>query len=113
MIDTFLHLTLQSISNRDAQRLLEFIVLNFDAIPEDKRQPFQNLHVELNNQYPPNSDSALPERVKKSLTQSVLSGCHAPFSELIVIYFRYVRDFPGDSPLIKAKKIEKLTRYVS
>lgn len=113
MIDSFLHLIQKSISDRNASKLLEFIVLNFDSIPADRRGSFQNLHQELNNQYPVSkSDSALSDRVKKSLTRNVLGGCHSGFSELIVIYFRYVRDFPGDSPLVKAKKIEKLTRYV-
>jgi len=110
-IDAFLGQILQSVSQRDGQRLTSCIVLDFDSLPEDRRRPYGDLHNELNQLYPSSKDSVLSNKVKQALPTDQLMSCHTAFTESITQYFRYVRDYVNDSALLKARKIEKLTRY--
>lgn len=111
-VDAFLGQILHSVSQRDGQRLIGFIVLDFDSLPEDRRQPYGDLHNELNQRYPAIKDAALSTKVKQALPADQLLSCHSAFTESIIQYFRYVRDYVNDSALLKARKIEKLTRSV-
>lgn len=112
-IDSFLGQILQSVNQRDGQRLTSFIILDFDSLSADRRQPYGDLHTELNQRYPVTKDAALSTKVKQALPADQLLSCHAAFTESIVQYFRYVRDYVNDSALLKARKIEKLTRHDS
>jgi len=111
-VDAFLGQILHSVSQRDGQRLTSFIILDFDSLPEDRRQPYGDLHNELNQRYPATKDAALSTKVRQALPPDQLLSCHSAFTESIVQYFRYVRDYVNDSALLKARKIEKLTRSV-
>ena len=113
VVDAFLGQILHSVSSRDGQRLTSFIVLDFDSLPAERRQPYGDLHIEVNQRYPTTKDAALSAKVKQALPADQLSSCHSAFTESIIQYFRYVRDYVNDSALLKARKIEKLTRSVT
>ncbi|KAK5106471.1 hypothetical protein LTS08_000590 [Lithohypha guttulata] len=112
-IDSFLQQIQHGITTHNGRRIADFLVLNFDNLDPEKQKPYQDLHNELNSRYPTNNnnkDAQLSNKVKNSLSSEALRSIHSPFCEAVIGYFRYVRDFAGDSGLLKARKIERVTK---
>lgn len=109
-ISSFLDRILQSVNAHDGKSIASLFVLDFDGLPPSQQKPYADLHSELNARFPPGKDTALSTKVKTTLSTDVLKGTHSAFCEAVIQYFRYVRDFAGDSGLSKARKIERLTK---
>ena len=110
MIETFLGQILQAVTSHQGSHIADLLVLNFDNLAPAQQKPYGDLHNELNQRYPPSNDAPLSTKVKKALPSEQLKATHSSFCEAIIQYFRYVRDFPNDSGLMKARKIERLTK---
>lgn len=116
VIDSFLSEIKKCVTQSDGNRLTEFMVLNLDGLPSHRQGPYNGLLQELNGQFSVAQDEVLSKRV----TQSLMSNDDSPdlqrfltrFSRCVVEYFHYVRDYPTDSNLQKAGKIESLTKSV-
>ena len=108
-IDSFLGQILQCLKTSDGQRATTFLVLNLESLPSQQQKSYLELHGELNSQFPSAKDAALSNKVRSILTADTLRGSHNAFCEAVISYFKYVRDFTGDSSLTKARKIERIT----
>lgn len=113
ILDSFLTEIVSSIRSKNGQRIAELIQLDFDSLPPGRQKPYAELNAELNAQYPASSnDSQLVTRCKAVLSQDEFGSFSPPFSDSIVHYFRYLRDFTTADNRAKASKIRQLTRYV-
>lgn len=117
VINSFLNEIKRCIEQGDGNRLTDFMVLNLDGLPADRQGPYNGLLQELNGQFTAAQDDALSKRVTQSLMNnnddgSDLQRFFTRFSRCVIEYFHYVRDYPTDSNLQKAGKIESLTKSV-
>lgn len=115
VINSFLNEIKKCVIQGNGARLTEFMVLNLDGLPPDKQAPYNGLLQELVSQFTTSQDTALPKRVTQILISNddeELQRFLARFSKCVVEYFYYVRDYPTDSNLQKARKIESLTKSV-
>jgi hypothetical protein len=111
ILDSFLTEIVSSIRSKNGQRIAELIQLDFDSLPPERQKPYAELNAELNTQYPASSnDSDLVTRCKSVLSQDEFGSFSSPFSDSIVHYFRYLRDFTTADNRAKALKIRQLTR---
>lgn len=115
VINSFLNEIKKCVVQGDGARLTGFMVLNLDGLSSDKQGPYNGLLQELISQFTPPQDTALPKRVTQILMSNDdddLQRFLTRFSRCVVEYFYYVRDYPTDSNLQKARKIESLTKSV-
>lgn len=111
ILDSFLTDIVSSIRSKNGQRIAELIQVDFDSLPPERQKPYAELNAELNTQYPASSnDSQLVTRCKNVLSQDEFGSFSSPFSDSIVHYFRYLRDFTTADNRAKALKIRQLTR---
>ncbi|KIW66097.1 hypothetical protein PV04_08301 [Phialophora macrospora] len=109
VLDSFLTEIVDSVRNKTAQRITDLIQLDFDALSPDRRKPYSDLNQELNQKYPPGGDGGLVARCKQSLSQEEFGVFSNSFTECIIQYFRYLRDFSRADNQTKATKIRQLT----
>lgn len=110
VLDSFLTEIVSCIRSKNGQRITELIHLDFDSLPPERQKPYADLNGELNGSYPPANDGDLAARCKRDLSQDDFGTFSTPFSESIIQYFRYLRDFTTADNLAKASKIRQLTR---
>ncbi|ETI25477.1 hypothetical protein G647_02250 [Cladophialophora carrionii CBS 160.54] len=109
VLDSFLTEIVDSVRHKTAQRITDLIQLDFDALSPERRKPYSDLNQELNQRYPPGSDGPLVARCKQSLPQEEFGVFSNSFSECVIQYFRYLRDFSTADNQTKATKIRQLT----
>ncbi|KIX03432.1 uncharacterized protein Z518_06984 [Rhinocladiella mackenziei CBS 650.93] len=109
VLDSFLTEIVDSIQTKNGQRITELIQLDFESLSPARQKPYADLNRELNDNYPPGSDGELVSRCKKDLSQDEFGTFSSPFSESIIQYFRYLRDFTTADNQAKASKIRQLT----
>lgn len=112
MFVAFLNEILSSIRAKDGHRITDLIQLDFENLDASRQKPYAALNAELNAKFPAGNDVGLVERCKQSLPQSELGGFHSAFSESLIQYFRYLRDFATANNQSKAQEIRHLTRSV-
>lgn len=116
IINSFLNEIKRCVEQGDGNRLTEFMVLNLDGLSPERQGPYNGLLQELASQFTAAQDDALSKRVTQALMSnddgSDLQRFLTRFSKCVVEYFHYVRDYPTDSNLQKAGKIESLTKFV-
>lgn len=110
MLDEFLNAILNSIKAKDGHGITNLIQLDFENLEPSRQQSYADLNAELNNKFPRGNDAGLSARCKEALPQNILGGFHSSFSESLVQYFRYLRDFTSADNLSKALEIRQLTR---
>lgn len=110
IIDSFLGQISQSIQNHDGKKIASLFVLDFGSLPPAQQKPYSDLHTELNARYAAGKDAALSTKIRTTLTSDLLRSTHSAFCEAVAQYFRYIRDYAGDSGLTKSRKIERLTK---
>ncbi len=111
-LDSFLAVIVDSIRSKNGQRITELIQLDFDSLPPEQRTLYADLNGELNRTYPPEKDGELSARCQRDLSQDEFGLFSITFSDSIVQYFRYLRDFTSADNQAKASKIRQLTRFV-
>lgn len=111
-LNEFLTHILKCLRQKDGQQLTTTIVLDFTSLPPESQQPYSILHDELNSHFPRGGDEALATKVRQTISSDEFGGFHSSFTESIIQYFRYLRDFSATDDLEKAKSIRQLTRYV-
>lgn len=109
-IDSFLSQILRNVERHNGRQIASLFILDFDSLAPAQQKPYADLHSELNARYPAGKDAALSTKIKTTLSSDVLRSIHSAFCEAVIQYFRYVRDYAGDSGLSKARKIERLTK---
>ncbi|RMZ75143.1 hypothetical protein DV738_g5642, partial [Chaetothyriales sp. CBS 135597] len=109
LLATFLSDITTSLRNKNGHRVAELIHLDVERLPPDRQQPYVLLNAELNSQYPKHNDEALSERCRSAVPDGEFSTFTAPFSECLVRYFRYLRDFTSSDNLTRALEIRSLT----
>lgn len=109
-IDSFLSQILHNVESHNGRQIASLFVLDFDSLPAVQQKPYADLHSELNTRYPAGKDAALSTKIKTTLNSDVFRSTHSAFCEAVTQYFRYIRDYAGDSGLSKARKIERLTK---
>lgn len=110
VLDSFLTDIIASIRSKNGQRITDLIQLDFDSLPPARQKPYSDLNQELNQKYPPGNDGDLVARCKQPLSQDEFGIFSNSFSECIIQYFRYLRDFSTADNQTKATKIRQLTR---
>lgn len=109
-LDSFLAEIVSSVRNKNGERITELIQLDFDSLTPDRQKPYADLNQELNSNFPPTNDGGLVARCKNALPQDEFGTFSTTFSESIIQYFRYLRDFTTADNQAKASKIRQLTR---
>lgn len=112
VLDSFLTVIIDSIRSKNGQRITELIQLDIGSLPPERQKPYADLNSELNRNYPPEKDGELSARCHRDLSQDEFGLFSITFSDSIVHYFRYLRDFTTADNHAKASKIRQLTRYV-
>ena len=110
LLNTFLTDITVSLRSKNGQRITELIYLDVESLPRDRQQPYVQLNAELNSQFPKGNDSAMSERCRAAVPDEEFSTFTSPFSECLVRYFRYLRDFTSSDNLSRALEIRNLTR---
>ena len=113
VLDSFLTEIVDSIRSKNGQRITDLIQLDFDSLTPERQTPYSNLNRELNSNFPLGSDGDLVSRCKRALSQDEFGIFSNSFSECIIQYFRYLRDFSTADNQTKATKIRQLTRYTA
>ncbi|RMZ87576.1 hypothetical protein DV736_g5193, partial [Chaetothyriales sp. CBS 134916] len=109
LLTTFLSDITASLKNKNGQRIAELIHLDVERLQPDRQRPYVELNAELNSQYPKDSDEDLSERCRSAVPVDEFNTFTAPFSECLVKYFRYLRDFTSSDNLTRALEIRSLT----
>ncbi|KAK5464740.1 hypothetical protein LTS15_001302 [Exophiala xenobiotica] len=109
VLDSFLTVIIDSIRSKNGQRITELIQLDFDSLPPERRTSYADLNAELNRTYPPEKDGELSARCQRDLSHDEFGLFSITFSDSIVQYFRYLRDFTTADNQAKASKIRQLT----
>ncbi|KAL6247026.1 hypothetical protein RBB50_006333 [Rhinocladiella similis] len=109
VLDSFLTVIIDSIRSKNGQRITELIQLDFGSLPPERQKPYADLNAELNRSYPREKDGELSARCQRELSQDELGLFSITFSDSIVQYFRYLRDFTTADNHAKASKIRQLT----
>lgn len=110
MLDAFLNEIITSIKAKDGHRITDLIQLDFENLDPSRQKPYADLNSELNNRFPRANDGGLSTRCKELLPQNILGSFHSSFTESLIQYFRYLRDFATIDNLTKALEIRRLTR---
>ncbi len=111
-LDAFLTEIVESIRKKNGSRITDLFQLDFDSLTPARRKPYEDLNQELNQKYAPGNDGGLTNRVKRPFSQDEFGIFSNSFSECVLSYFRYLRDFSTADNQAKATKIRQLTRYV-
>ncbi|KIW46929.1 uncharacterized protein PV06_02549 [Exophiala oligosperma] len=109
VLDSFLTVIIDSIRSKNGQRITELIQLDIGSLPPERQKPYADLNSELNRNYPPEKDGELSARCHRDLSQDEFGLFSITFSDSIVHYFRYLRDFTTADNHAKASKIRQLT----
>ncbi|KAJ4522111.1 hypothetical protein HRR81_001543 [Exophiala dermatitidis] len=109
-LDSFLAEIINSVRNKNGARITELIQLDFDSLAPERQKAYGDLNQQLNRQFPPTNDGELVARCKNALPQDEFGTFSTTFSESIIQYFRYLRDFTTADNQAKASKIRQLTR---
>lgn len=110
LLDVFLNEILASIKAKNGHRITDLIQLDFENLEPSRQKPYSDLNAELNSRFPRDNDAGLSARCKEVLPQNILGGFQSSFSESLIQYFRYLRDFTTADNLSKALEIRHLTR---
>lgn len=113
VLDSFLTVIVDSIRSKNGQRVTELIQLDFQSLSPERQRPYGDLNKELNSNYTPNNDEGLVARCKRDISSDEFGAFSTPFSDSVVQYFRYLRDFTTADNQAKALKIRQLTRCVT
>ncbi|EXJ88017.1 hypothetical protein A1O1_04944 [Capronia coronata CBS 617.96] len=108
-LDSFLTEIIASVRGKNGGRITELIQLDFDSLTPDRQKPYADLNQELNRNFPPANDGGLVSRCRNALPQDEFGTFSTTFSESIIQYFRYLRDFTTADNQSKASKIRQLT----
>ncbi|KAL2408596.1 hypothetical protein ABEF93_005356 [Exophiala dermatitidis] len=108
-LDSFLAEIINSVRNKNGARITELIQLDFDSLAPERQKAYGDLNQQLNRQFPPTNDGELAARCKNALPQDEFGTFSTTFSESIIQYFRYLRDFTTADNQAKASKIRQLT----
>jgi len=111
-IDTHLQLVLSCLQQKDGNRLKQSFPLDLDNVPANSRQAFEQLHQELNSNFPAGNNASLATKVKQFMPSNQLDTFHGPFTDSVIQYLKYLRDYLSNDNLAKAESIEKLVTYV-
>ena len=98
------------VRNKGGQRITDLIQLDFDSLPPNRQKPYAELNQELNQKFPPGNDAGFVSKYKQFFSQDEFGIFSISFSECIIQYFRYLRDFSTADNQTKAIKIRQLTR---
>ncbi|OAP56455.1 hypothetical protein AYL99_09634 [Fonsecaea erecta] len=109
LLNSFLTEIVDSIRNKNGQRITDLIQLDFDRLSPERQKPYSDLNQELNRDHPPERDGELVARCKQTVSQDEFGSFSTSFSECIIQYFRYLRDFTSADNQAKATKIRQLT----
>jgi hypothetical protein len=112
VLDSFLSVIIDSIRSKNGRRIAELIQLDFESLSPDRQKPYADLNGELNRHFRSGNDEDLVTRCKRDVSQDEFGSFSTPFSDSIVQYFRYLRDFTTADNQAKAIKIRQLTRCV-
>ena len=110
MLDSFLNEILNSLRAKDGHRITDLIQLDFESMDPSRQKPYADLNAELNQRFRQGNDAGLSKHCKDALPQDELGSFHSSFSESIIQYFRYLRDFATADNQSKAYEIRQLTR---
>ncbi|EXJ86803.1 hypothetical protein A1O3_03757 [Capronia epimyces CBS 606.96] len=108
-LDSFLAEIIASVRNKNGERITDLIQLDFDSLSPDRQKPYADLNQELNRNFPAANDAGLIAQCKKALPHEEFGTFSTTFSESIIQYFRYLRDFTTADNQAKASKIRQLT----
>lgn len=111
-LDAHLQQILNCIQQKDGNRLKLFFVLDLDNVQPEYREAYNQLYQDLNNTYPTSKNAALSTKVKQFMPSDALGSFHTSFTDSIVLYLRYLRDYLSNDNLTKAESIERLVKYV-
>ncbi|OQU99458.1 hypothetical protein CLAIMM_05089 [Cladophialophora immunda] len=109
LLNSFLTEIVDSIRTKNGQRITDLIQLDFDSLSPERQKPYADLNQELNRAHPPERDGELVARCKQTVSQDEFGAFSTSFSECIIQYFRYLRDFTSADNQAKATKIRQLT----
>ncbi|KIW80692.1 hypothetical protein Z517_07308 [Fonsecaea pedrosoi CBS 271.37] len=109
LLSSFLTDIVDSIRTKNGQRITDLIQLDFDSLSPERQKPYSDLNQELNRVHPPERDGELVARCKQTVSQDEFGSFSTSFSECIIQYFRYLRDFTSADNQAKATKIRQLT----
>ncbi len=110
VLDSFFSTIVESIRSKNGLRITELIQLDFASLPPARQKPYGDLNAELNQHYPAGNDEGLVARCRKEVSYDEFGPFSTSFSESIIQYFRYLRDFATADNQAKASKIRQLTR---
>ncbi|KAJ9610757.1 hypothetical protein H2200_005534 [Cladophialophora chaetospira] len=108
-LESFLNEIVDSIRSKNGTRITDLFQLDFDSLTPARRKPYGDLNQELNQNYPPGNDGGLTTRCKQPFSQDEFGIFSNSFSECVIQYFRYLRDFATADNQSKATKIRQLT----
>jgi hypothetical protein len=111
VLNSFLTTIVGSVRARDGQRVTDLIQLDFESLAPAQQKPYADLNQELNQTFPPPRDEGLVEKCKSSISSDEFGSFSNSFSECVIQYFRYLRDFATIDNQTKATKIRRLTRW--
>ncbi|KIX99710.1 uncharacterized protein Z520_04346 [Fonsecaea multimorphosa CBS 102226] len=109
LLNSFLTEIVDSIRSKNGQRITDLIQLDFDSLSPERQKPYSELNQELNRAHPPERDGDLVARCKQTVSPDEFGSFSTSFSECIIQYFRYLRDFTSADNQAKATKIRQLT----
>ena len=109
LLDSFLTEIVDSIRCKNGRRITDLIQLDFESLGPERQRSYSDLNREL-QKYPPGNDGDLVARCKQPLSQDEFGIFSNSFSECIIQYFRYLRDFSTADNQTKATKVRQLTR---
>lgn len=110
-LDSFLTEIVTCVQRKNGGGITDLIQLDFDSLPPDRQKPYADLNQELNRIYPSSNDEGLVTRCKAVVSPDEFGTFSTPFSDAIIHYFRYLRDFTTADDRQKAGKIRQLTRF--
>jgi hypothetical protein len=110
MLNSFLTEIVNSLRAKDGHRITDLIQLDFENIEPSRQKPYADLNTELNAKYRRGSDSGLSKQCKDALAQDEFGSFHSAFTDSLIQYFRYLRDFTTADNQSKAFEIRQLTR---
>jgi hypothetical protein len=109
-LNSFISEITNSVRNKNGQVITNLIQIDLDSLPPQRQQSYLSIHNELKRDFPASNDQGLVTKCKEAVSQDEFSFFSHSFSECLVQYFRYLRDFPSLDNLKKATQIRQLTR---
>jgi len=109
LLNDFLKNVVDSIRSKNGQRVTQLIQLDFEGMNLEQQKPYSNLNAQLNAQFPRDNDAGLVDHCKQAISSEEFGSFSSSFSDSIIHYFRYVRDFTTADNQQKAFEIRHLT----